>query len=475
MKEIVLTEKQSLMFTSMANELFAGGSASGGKTFCNKIIAIAVADQVPGAQIAILRNTSKNLTKNYFMGNESIPSLLAEDIKAKKVTINYTDMVVKWVETGSAIHFMHCEHVETAIENLTGLEFVLIIFDEAGLIHHDVINHSKSRLRVGSLKIENEFWKARLPRLQLTSNPSGVSHNYLKERYISPSPPGTEFTNEHGKKILFLPFGARENPHIDYEAYERELRSMGDDVKYKRLALGDWDVGEGSFFEASFKRNKNVIPRFDVPKDWLCKRSFDHGTSSPFCVVWLAEVLGENNIKLSNGRDYYLPNGSFVVFEEWYGCQDRKNRNKGIGYSPTEIAKGILQREEEMGMHKRIKAGAADNSIWNVITTYSVADEMSAAGVRFTRSDKSSGSRVRGWEIIANLMKAAHVDSKIEQPCLVFMDNCVEVITDISTIPVSKKKNDDVETTSTDHTLDALRYGVTEPNRGIQIVPTSGL
>lgn len=458
-----------------ANEIFAGGSASGGKTFANKIIAIAVAEQVPGAQIAIFRNTSKNLQKNYFMGSESMPSLLSDHIKAKKVVINYTEMVIKWVDTGSAIHFMHCEHVETAIENATGLEFALCIFDEAGLIDSRVMDHLKSRLRLGSLKIENEFWKARLPRWSATSNPGGISHNYLKERFISPAPPGTEFLDEYGKTRLFLPFGARENPHIDYEAYERELRSMGDDVKYRRLALGDWDIGEGSFFEASFRRNKNVVPRFEVPKSWLCKRSFDHGTASPFCVIWLAQVFGENEITLSNGKDYYLPNGSFVVFEEWYGCQDQKNRNVGIRYSPTEIAKGILQREEEMGMSKRVKAGAADNSIWSVITTYSVADEMSAAGVRFTRSDKSQGSRTRGWEIIANLMKAAHVDGKIEQPCLVFMDNCVEVITDISTIPVSKKKNDDVETSSTDHTLDALRYGITEPDRCLQIVPTSGL
>ena len=112
MKDIQLTPKQSQMILSTANEVAGGGSASGGKTFLNKVLAIMVAEQVPGAQIAILRNTSKNLSKNYFMGNESIPSILIEHLKQKTVTINYTDMVVKWVNTGSAIHFMHCENVE---------------------------------------------------------------------------------------------------------------------------------------------------------------------------------------------------------------------------------------------------------------------------------------------------------------------------------------------------------------------------
>ena len=154
-KKYELTPKQSLVFTTDANEVFAGGSASGGKTFCNKMLAISVAEQVPGAQIAVLRNTSKNLKKNYFQGSESIPSILYEHIKAKKVSINYSDMTVTWLETGSVIHFMHAEHVESTIENLQGIEFALIIIDEASLIHKDIINHSKTRLRIGSLKIDN--------------------------------------------------------------------------------------------------------------------------------------------------------------------------------------------------------------------------------------------------------------------------------------------------------------------------------
>lgn len=474
MKNIVLTEKQTQMFMSTANEIFAGGSASGGKTFANKIIAIAVAEQVPGAQIAIFRNTSKNLQKNYFMGSESMPSLLSDHIKAKKVAINYTEMVIKWLDTGSAIHFMHCEHVETAIENATGLEFVLCIFDEAGLIDSRVMDHLKSRLRLGSLKIENEFWRERLPRWSATSNPGGISHNYLKEKFILPAPPGTEFLDEYGKTRLFLPFGARENPHIDYDAYERELRSMGDPVKYARLALGDWDVGEGSFFESSFKRNKNTCKAFQIPKDWKIYRCFDHGRAAPFCVLWIAKVNGYNEVKTVDGQDLYFPNESFVVLDEWYGCTP-KDRTRGIEWSPTEIAKGILQREEEFCYPSKVTPGSADNSIYSYLTEKSVADEMAAVGVRFITSDKSPGSRIRGWGIVKDLLKAAHVDGKIEKPCLMIVEHCVHLITDLSTIPTSKKTDDDLDTNGTDHTLDTLRYGVTTPNQTLRVVKTTGL
>lgn len=475
MKEFNLTEKQTQMFTTTANELFGGGSASGGKTTANKLISMAVASQVPGAQIAILRNTSKNLMKNYFLGNDSMPMLLRNEIENKIVSINYSDLVVKWNQTGSAIHYMHCENVPAAIENLTGLEFVLVIFDEATLIHEDVIKHAKSRLRLGSLKIENEFWRQRLPRLQLTSNPGGISHNYLKQRYISPAPPGQEFIDEDGQKCLFLPFGAKENPHVDYESYDRQLRSIGDPIKYKRLAEGDWDCGEGTFFENSFSRKYNVVQKFDVPSDWICRRHFDHGYSAPFAVEWIAEVKGQNEITLPDGRDLYLPNGSFVVFDEWYGNNNPKDRNQGIRFSATEIASGILKREEEMGMQKRIKPGASDTAIWSVLSENSIADEMRAVGVTFTKSDKSPGSRSRGWQIVADLMKAAHVDGKIEKPCLLFMEHCTEIITDISTIPTSKKSNDDVDTSSTDHTLDTLRYAVATPPKQAGFIKTSGL
>lgn len=474
MKDIQLTPKQSQMILSTANEVAGGGSASGGKTFLNKVLAIMVAEQVPGAQIAILRNTSKNLSKNYFMGNESIPSILAEHLKQKTVTINYTDMVVKWVNTGSAIHFMHCENVEAACENLTGLEFALIIFDECSLVDSAVIEHAKTRLRLGSLKIEDPFWKERLPRLQLTTNPGGISHNYFKEKYVLPAPPGTEFVNEYGSKVLFIPFGARENPHIDYEAYERQLRSTGDEVKYKRLALGDWDVGEGSFFESSFKRNKNTCKPFKIPQDWKIYRCFDHGRAAPFCVLWIAKVRGSNEVKTNDGKDLYFPNDSFIVLDEWYGCTP-KDRTKGIEYSPTEIAKGILQREDEAQYPSKVLPGSADNSIYSYLTEKSVADEMAAVGVRFVTSDKSPGSRIRGWDIVKDLLKQAHVDGKIEKPCLMIVEHCVHLITDLSTIPTSKKTDSDLDTSGTDHTLDALRYGVTSPEKTLRVVQTTGL
>lgn len=473
--QIELTAKQSKMMLTTANEVFGGGSASGGKTFLNKVMAIAVAEQVQGAQIAILRNTSKNLKKNYLMGSKSLPELLREHIKQGVVKINYSDAIVTW-ESGSAIHLMHAEHVETTIENLQGLEFALIIIDEASLIDQQIINHAKSRLRLGSLKIENEFWKERLPRLQLTSNPSGISHTFLKQTYIDPSTPEIEFIDENGTTKLYIPFGARENPHVDYEAYDRQLKSMGDPVKYKQLALGDWDAGGDTFFGDAFNRSKNVIPDFKAPKDWSYFRGYDAGYASPFGYVIIAKVKGQNVVTFADGSTKYFPNDSIIVYREWYGY-DGKDLNIGImkpqQLTHADVAQMMKAKEEGWGLKGMIKAGRADWKIWEA--ELSVYKDYEKEGIRFIKADKHKGSRVSGALKMRQMMFAAH-DEPAEQPALYFVSTCVHSIATVPTLPTDPDNPDDVMTHGVpDHLYDAIRYNVATKNQAIGFAKVSGL
>lgn len=469
--DIKLTPKQEQLFFTTANEVFWGGAASGGKTFGNKVISIAIASQVPGAQIAIMRNTSKNLRKNYFMGSMSIPELLADPIKRGEVKINYTDMVVSFTN-GSAIHFMHAEHIETAIENLQGLEFAIIIFDEAALIPKEIISHAKSRLRLGSLKIENPFWKERLPRLQLTSNPGGISHKYLKDNYIDPAPPMEMFLNEHGKKIIFIPAFAKDNPHVDHISYDKELRSMGDPLKYKQLAEGDWDAGGAAFFSDAFKRDKNVIPDFEVPADWRLTRCYDPGFSSPFGYAVLAKVKGQNSVKMKDGSERYFPNDSIIVYREWYGT-DGKNDNSGLRWDHETVAEAIRVKEIDWGIRDRIRAGRADNTLWNAETNW--AEVYEARGITFLPADKKKGSRMYGALKMRRMMFAAH-QIPLETPALFFVDKCVYSISTIPSLPTDPDNPDDIVTDGVpDHLYDAIRYEIATETGEIRVVRTSGL
>lgn len=403
-----------------------------------------------------MRNTSKNLKKNYFMGSMSFPELLHDQLKLGEVKINYTDMAINF-SNGSAIHMMHAEHVETAIENLQGLEFCLIIFDEAALIAQEIINHSKSRLRLGSMKVKDPFWAARLPRLQLTSNPGGITHKYLKDNYIDPAVPMVEFQDEYGKRRLFIQASAKDNPHIDHESYDRELRSMGDPLKYKQLAEGDWDAGGATFFGDAFKRPKNVIPDFKVPSDWRITRAYDPGFSSPFGYVIIVRVKGQNEVEMADGTTRHFPNDSIIIYREWYGW-DGKNMNVGLRWDHADIAETMKEKEEGWGLKNKVLPGRADWKIWD--GELKVYSDYEKNGIRFIKADKAKGSRTAGALKMRKLMFAAHVEP-LEQPALFFVDLCIHCIATIPTLPTDPSNPDDVVTDNVpDHLYDAVRYEV---------------
>jgi PBSX family phage terminase large subunit len=53
-----------------------------------------------------------------------------------------------------------------------------------------------------------------------------------------------------------------------------------------RLYLGNWTGAEGTVYEDSWDRTRNVIPRFDIPPEWPRTWVIDFGYTNPF--VWQA-------------------------------------------------------------------------------------------------------------------------------------------------------------------------------------------
>lgn len=471
--DIKLTEKQSKVFETDAKSIMYGGSLGSGKTFLNKILSISACMAVPKLQVLILRQNYPQLKANYMIGEGSFPDLLREFIVAGICTIRHSTMDIVF-NNDAQISMRYLDN-EASLNSIQGAEYQIIIADEGSQLQPSHLAYTKTRLRMSTLKIEDPFWKRKLPMWVVSTNPGNIGHEYLKQMFIDPAPPNTEFVDQYGIKTIFIPAFITDNPHLNADEYIKQIKSTGDENLIKQLLDGSWDSLEGAFFKHAFKRNKNVLPYFKPPANWRLRRGMDHGYSSPFCVLWVAEVMGDNEVTLPNGKDLYLPNGSMVFFDEFYGSGDPKDRNVGNRFSATEIATGILKREEEMGLQKRIRPGAADNSIWSHLSDKSVADEMRAVGVNFTRSDKSPGSRSRGWQLMSDMMRAAHTEGKIEKPCLLIMENCVNLIADITSLPISKKSNEDVETSAPDHAADAARYLVATPAKTAGSVATIGL
>ena len=251
---------------------------------------------------------------------------------------------------------------------------------------------------------------------------------------------------------------------------------MGDDVKYHQLAEGDWDAGGATFFGDSFKRTKNVIPDFKIPEDWRVSRCYDPGYSSPFGYAIIAKVKGQNEVTFVDGTKKYFPNGSVIVYREWYGYNG-KDMNIGLmkerNWSHADVAIAMKEKEAEWGLSGRVQSGRADWKIWD--GELKVYKDYEDNGIRFIKADKNKGSRTAGALRMRKMMFAAH-EELLEEPAMFFVDKCVHCISTIPTLPTDPSNPDDVVTEGVpDHLYDAIRYELMGLDKTVSTVVVTGL
>ena len=325
--------------------------------------------------------------------------------------------------------------------------------------------------------------KKLLPKIPLqtfsTSNPHGAGHNWVKERFIDAAPYGKIVRNyydvfnpqtqkeEKIERTQVSIFGTyKENPFLTPE-YVANLyqQTQNDEVLREAWLKGNWDIISGGALDGVWKLKVHIKPRFAVPASWRIDRSMDWGSSHPFSVGWWAEANGEE-VQLSDGTKFAPKPGSLIQICEWYGTK-KIGTNKGVQMSATDVAKGVIEVEKHLMTTGWIKTqpfpGPADNSIGDTreIDVESIAVKMAKAGVKWTESFKSSGSRIIGLQVFRDRLKAS-MDN--EGPGLYFMDNCRASILTLPTLPRSEKNQDDVDTLAEDHVYDMVRYRVSKGN-----------
>jgi hypothetical protein len=318
-----------------------------------------------------------------------------------------------------------------------------------------------------------------LPRIPLevfaTTNPNGPGHNWVKMRYITPAKNGqvvrTEVPvfnpqtqqDEVIVKTQVAIFGSyRENIFLPPE-YVAELEQIRDPNLRAAWLLGSWDVNAGGAFDDLWDSNVHVLPRFKIPEEWRVDRAFDWGSSHPFSVGWFAEANGEE-IELPGGRMFCPPRGTLIQIAEWYGTVPGGfGTNQGLKLSAPAIADGIREREiKNMALEYfpvQPAPGPADNQIRDVRETDvdTIEKKMGDKGVRWTKSDKSKGSRKNGFQLLRDRLEAS---IEGEGAGIYFMTNCVASITLIPSLPRDESDLDDVDTDAEDHAYDMVRYRV---------------
>lgn len=337
-----------------------------------------------------------------------------------------------------------------------------------------------------------------------TTNPYGVGHNWVKKRFIDQSKfgeihkesvnvfnPRTQQREDVVKTQVHLFGSYRENKYLSPE-YIADLEKITDENKRKAWLKGRWDVLSGGMFDDLWDKDVHVLRAFSIPINWKIDRSFDYGQSKPFSVGWWAESDG-SDVQLSNGQWMSTVRGDLFRIAEWYGCDPQK-ANTGLRMLASSISTGIIEREMAMGIHSRVNPGPADNSIWDVLNGNSVAADMrkttdvnghKAPGVEWSRSDKSPGSRKRGWEILRERLAASFPrkitkeDGSIaiyprDTPGIFFFSQCKNAIEQIPLLPRDEDDPDDVDTNCEDHIADETRYRIMSSNMGARSGRTVG-
>ena len=224
-------------------EALYGGAAGGGKSVALLVAALQYAEE-PGYSALILRRTYKQLAK--------ADSILA---KAKDWLMGRTDpqgRKARWngdehkftFPSGATLEFGHMEN-ENAIYNYQGGAWAFVGPDEVTQFTEPMLAYPRTRQRrpAGS----------RIPvRWRGGTNPGGISHEYVKARYVK----GPDGGNPASADRQFFPAKLDDNPHIDREDYVKQLKESGiDGLLLDQLLKGDWDaVAGGRFLREWFPR-----------------------------------------------------------------------------------------------------------------------------------------------------------------------------------------------------------------------------
>jgi hypothetical protein len=361
---------------------------------------------------------------------------------------------------GSVMIFKSLEY-DRDCEDIQGWEIHHAGVDEAGQLTPYMLNYIISRIRLGKYSKLMETWgpekdifKERLPRYALSANPGGISHHYLKHKFIDPAAPETVFYDESlrnpddpsdkGWSTVYIPASMRDNQYLD-SGYAAQFGDLPEHQQ-KQLRDGDWNVVPGAFFDC-FDSVRHVIKPFKIPEHWTRFRSCDWGHATPFSVGWWAISDGK---ELTNnaGEKVTYPEGAMIRYREWYGCKKKNglSTTKGLRLSGTELGTGILKRQAK---DEKINFSVADPSMWRTDGGISQAERALKAGVVFQKADNQ---RELGWQEFYRRMKDG---------MLFVFETCPDFIRTIPSIEADEKRPEDITSTNRggeDHIADESRY-----------------
>lgn len=416
--EYVPQSRQKLFHSCPADEILYGGAAGGGKSEAMLMDALKNAMKHGDVRIIMFRRTFADLERSLILRSKQIyPRELAEYNESKK----------RWRFTnGSMIEFAHMQK-ESDVYNYQGAEYDFIYWDELTHFTYNQYSYMLSRLRGVNPAIKRQVKSA--------TNPGGVGHAWVKERFIDVGTAETilrpEPTTEEPKPgtRCFIPAKIHDNQILlqNDPTYLRRLENLPEGVR-KQLLDGNWDSFDGMAF-SEWEKDVHVIKPFKIPEHWKRFRSVDYGRTAPFCCLWFAVDF-----------DYNI-----YIYREAYQS----------GLNAVDQADVI---NEMTPAHEHIDYTVLDSACW-IPNQHgeSISDTYAARGLY---CEQASKNRLNGKDRVHAWLKVYESEKTGKISKLKVFDTCRHLIRTMPSLPVDIRNPEDVDTDAEDHAYDALRYGL---------------
>ena len=284
------------------------------------------------------------------------------------------------------------------------------------------------------------------PQIFLTTNPGGLGHNWVKERFVDPSKSGVPFKDPiSGRERVFIRATLDDNPVLQEKdpGYIKMLDALKerDEELWKAWRLGDWDVFAGQFF-SEFRRDLHVVEPFALPDYWDRYMALDWGSNKPLSLGWYAVT----------------PDGRSYLYRELYMNSIEFELKFGKPLTAKRLARIAIAINRKNG--EKINYCVADPSMWNKIllgkdTDYiegeSYAEVMLNEGMPMIQGDNN---RMNGWGRVKEALSIAP-DGK---PYYQIFSTCNDTIRTYPTLIYDNIKVEDLDTDGDDHCQDRDRY-----------------
>ncbi|MFZ5975211.1 MAG: terminase large subunit domain-containing protein [Bacillota bacterium] len=436
--------KQALFQQRPEYEALYGGAAGGGKS--DALLAEALRQvHIPYYRAIIFRKTYPQLSE--------IIDRSKDIYKPSFPRARYNHSEHFWTfPSGAKIFFGNMQHVNDRT-NYQGKRFDFVAFDELTHFTWDEYSYMMSRNRPGG--------PGTRVYIRSTTNPGGIGHGWVMDRFISVAPPMTPVTGEYdiitpkGKTItlirkrIFIPATVFDNPAmLDNDPNYLANLAMMPEAEKEALLYGSWDSFRGQAFREwrndpahyDDQRWTHVIKPFKIPKHWLVYRAFDFGYAKPFSVGWYAVDT----------------DGVVYRIAEYYGCTGTPNA--GIEMYPAEIAANIKRIEaENENLKGRKISGVADPSIFDESRGQSVSAQMERSP-NFVHWSPADNTRIAG-KMQLHYRLAFDREGK---PMFQVFSTCKHFIRTIPTLVYDTKHVEDIDTNQEDHIYDECRYALME-------------